>query len=214
MTINNESDVQGEYQFIGYNAYGALISNDRWFNTADNIGKIFDKEYSGVEWHALSEFLGGIPPDTTLWASLSQFDYSLYNYIINAPFFDSDHVTRGEVPTGETLATLLPDGQWMTKSYLVTTPTQFEDGVVYLEYTKNGRRDYNTIQIPALPRVDCHMTATSDVTAIEAGSTRDVVVTIDTSGSYALLFHEKHPKTFPGGSIGRKAVRFKAAAPV
>ena len=38
------------------------------------------------------------------------------------------------------------------------------------------------------------MTATPDVTAIKTGTTRDVVITIDTSGSYALLFHEKHPE--------------------
>ena len=152
MTINNDSDIQGEYKYLGYNVDGALISNDRWFNTADNIGKVFDREYSGIEWHELVEQQGGVSSDTTMWANLSRFDHPLYSYIINAPFFDSDHVTKGEVPTGKTLATLLPDGQWMTKSYLVTTPTQFEDGVVYLEYTKNGRRDYNTIQIPR-----CHV---------------------------------------------------------
>ncbi len=113
------------------------------------------------------------------------------NYILNAPFFDSDHPTKGETSTGFSLRRLLPNRQWVTKSYILSQPTQYEDGAVYLRYSQNGRENYNTIQIPALPRVECVMRATANVTAIERGKTQDVVVTIDTGDSYAIVYHEQ-----------------------
>jgi hypothetical protein len=210
-TYKNETGTSGEYQYLGYTLNEQPITNDRWFSSAELIGTVFNPNYDLAIWQNITDYQGRAVYPKSEWDIKLVNSPSDVNYIINAPFFDSDHVTRGETPTGETLKTLLPNNQWMTKSYLVTEPTQFEDGVVYLRYTKNGRQDYNTIQIPALPRVDCLMTATSDTKAIERGKTKDVVITIDTSKSYAMMYHEKHPEEIDGREYWAQAGTISSA---
>lgn len=194
MTRTNGSTERGEYQIIGHNSANVPITNDRWFSSPGRIGRVFNHSYGGVRWNNVYRVNNTTIDSFEVWSNINRNRRDIADYIVNAPFFDSDHPTRGETPTGFSLATLLPNGGWMNKSHILTFPTQFEDGAVFLNYTQNGRNDYNTIQIPALPRVDCIMKATANISAIERGKTSDVIVTIDTSESYALIFHEKLPE--------------------
>lgn len=191
MTRTNKSSEKGEYQYLGYTRENIFLTNDRWFSSPSHLGTTFRPDYSGVVWHDITSVQGLSVDPARKWTSYRMDFVELTKYILSAPFFDSDHPTKGESPTGFNLVSLLPDNQWMTKSYLLSAPSPFVDGAVYLRYSKNGISDYNTIQIPALPRVQCVMTATPNVTTIERGTTRDVVVTIDTRESFALIYHEQ-----------------------
>jgi hypothetical protein len=207
MTRTNDSPEKGEYQYLGHSYENILVTNDRWFSTPGHLGTQFQPDYAGVQWNNVSDVQGDPVNASEKWADLLANHAELYSYVMSAPFFDSDHPTRGESPTGFSIASLLPGDQATTKSYLLSIPSQYEDGAVYLRYTLGGISNYNTIQIPALPRVECVMTAASDVSAIERGKTRDVVVTIDTRGSYALVYHEQMKS-----EISRRTYWAKAAA--
>ncbi len=191
MTINNDSTDLGEYQHLGYTVDNVKLTNDRWFSTPSHLGTQFNKDYSGVKWHDIFHIQGVNINLEKYWRDYQEKNIDMLRYILMAPLFDSDHPTKGERPTGFTLPKLLPNDQWRTKAYLLSEPTQYEDGALYLRYTQNGLDNYNTIQIPALPRVECEMTAKADKSAIERGTTSDVVITVNTTDSYALIYHEK-----------------------
>jgi len=65
-----------------------------------------------------------------------------------------------------------------------TQPTTGSKTIIQLRY--NGS-NWNTVEIPAIPRIKCIMTAEADKKAIDKGKTEDVTVKIDTRYSYWVM---------------------------
>ena len=181
--MKNDEDVRGEYEYLGYNYYDEKITNDRYFNKLVRRGNVFDQNYTGVEWQEI------IPDAPKSWQRLEQ-DPVLLKYILSTNFYDDDHVTEGKTDTGYNLLRLfeIPEGsddytEIYMKAKVLTTP-ETGSGYIYLRYNNTN---WNTLRIPAIPRIECIMTAEADKTAIETGKTESVTIKIDTSYSYWVM---------------------------
>lgn len=184
MTKDNSSNEKGEYQFLGYNYLEEPISNDRYFNNSDLTGKVFNYSYSEITWN---------PVDGAYekWSNLKTFDKSIHDYILNSLFWDKDHVTAGKEPTHYSIASFCSEKgiDYRTHALIMSEPTVNTTGVIKFNYIRNsdGHEDYNTVEIPPLPHVKCNLNAYPNIKTIEKGKKADIVVTIDTSGSYVFL---------------------------
>ena len=176
----NERKERGEYAYLGYNYNDKPITNDRYFQKVERHGKVFDQNYSNVEWQV-------VPGAWESWLEVIH-DPVLLRYILTTNFYDDDHPTKGETDTGFNLLKLfnIPEGstdysEIFNKAELLTTP-ESGSGYIKLVYTT-----WNTIRIPAIPRIECIMTAEADKKAIDKGKTEDVTVKIDTRYSYWVM---------------------------
>ena len=181
---NKQTGEKGEYQYLGYDYYETTqIPNDRYFYSQNLIGNLFNSTYSNVTWLALNN-----TTLTNVWREQRKAFPEIIEYMETTPFWDSDHITAAKQPTGYTLLSFSQQvlgkspGDYIYYGEFLTPPTKDTTGEVKFYYIKsNGRQDYNTVEIPPLPNVECVMTATPDIASIPAGTTRDVTITIDTS---------------------------------
>lgn len=181
MTKNNDSLETGEYQYLGYNFYEEVITNDRYFRKADHKGNLFDQNYSNTYWTPVEDAEAS-------WIAYDPFP-QIRDYILKTPFWDSDHISAYTKDTGYTIESFCRDKHIDYKKYalVMTSPTKNTSGTVKFEYQGNGKTCYNTVEIPPLPHVKGYLNAYTDIKAIPAGEKRDIVVTLDTSGSYVFL---------------------------
>jgi len=181
---NKETGEKGEYQYLGLDYYEITqITNDRYFFSENLLDNVFNSTYSNVTWIPHNN-----PSATYFWVDKIARSSEIIEYMETTPFWDSDHVTAAKQPTGYTLLSFSQQvlgknpGDYIYYGEFITPPTKDTSGKVKFYYIKsNGRQDYNTVEIPPLPNVECVMTATPDIASIPAGTTRDVTITIDTS---------------------------------
>jgi len=181
---NKQTGEKGEYQYLGYDYFETTqIPNDRYFYSESSFGKLFNTTYSNVTWipHGNGESLD-------LWNLIKRDSPDIIEYMETTQFWDSDHITAAKQPSGYTLLSFSQQvlgknpGDYIYYGEFVTAPTKNTSGKVKFYYIKaNGEKDYNSVDIPPLPNVECVMTATPDIASIPAGTTRDVTITIDTS---------------------------------
>ena len=188
--MENKQGQKGEYAYLGYNYDDEKITNDRYFSKLGRRGNVFDLNYTGIEWQDVSGAL-------LSWENII-INPPLRNYILTTNFYDDDHVTEGKADTGFNLLKLfkIPEGsddysEIYRKAKVLTTP-ETGSGYIYLRYNNTN---WNTIRIPAIPRIECIMTAEADKTAIETGKTESVTIKIDTSHSYWVMA-DKERKDF------------------
>lgn len=181
--MTNEQGIKGEYAYLGYNYLDQPITNDRYFRRQNRRGKVFDQNYTNVEWQDI------LPKAQESWEGIRN-DAVLLNYILTTNFFDDDHVTEGKTDTGYNLLKLfkIPEGstdysEIYRKAWVLTTP---DTGSAYIKLTYNNT-NWNTLRIPAIPTIECIMTAEADKKAIETGKKEDVTIRIDTSHSYWVM---------------------------
>ena len=188
MTKGNESTEKGEYKYLGYNFDDEPITNDRYFLGKDKTGKVFDLKYSGVTWLK-------VPGALVKWTDVELRRPTINQYILKSLFWDSDHITAGEEPTGYSIESFCREKGINHQNYalILTEPTVNTTGTVKFEYIRNsdGKADYNTVEIPPLPHIKGYLKAYSNIKHIEAGKKEDVVVTLDTTGSYVLLNNQE-----------------------
>jgi len=123
----NEQGVKGEYKYLGYNYKEEKITNDRYFSKLGKRGKVFDKDYTNVEWQDV------LPDALMSWESIRN-DNSLLMYILTTNFYDEDHPTKGITDTGFNLLKLfkIPEGstdysEIFRKAVVLTTPRRVPD---------------------------------------------------------------------------------------
>ncbi len=187
MTKDNTSNDRGEYQFLGYNNREEPITNDRYFKSSDLTGKVFDKYYSGITWK-------GVEGSESKWEDLD-YRSQIRAYILHSKFWDKDHITAGKEPTHYSISSFCAEKgiDYSTHALVMSEPTTNTTGVVKFNYIRNsdGHADYNTVEIPPLPHVKCHLKAYPNIKNIEKGKKADIIVTLDTSGSYAFLNNQE-----------------------
>jgi len=151
----NERKERGEYAYLGYNYNDKPITNDRYFQKVERHGKVFDQNYSNVEWQDI------LPAAPMSWKNIRK-DSVLLKYILTTNFYDEDHPTKGITDTGFNLLKLfkIPEGstdysEIFRKAVVLTTP---ETGSGYIGLVYNDT-NWNTIRIPAIPSIKCIMTA-------------------------------------------------------
>ena len=166
-----------------YNFYEYAITNDRYFRSYENYGNVFDKNYTNVVWQDI------LPQALESWLKIVD-NPVLLNYMLTTNFNDEDHVTGGKTDTGFNLLKLfnIPEGstdysEIFRKAWVLTTP---DTGSAHIRLRYNDT-NWNTIRIPAIPTIECIMTAEADKDAIETGKTESVTVKIDTSHSYWVI---------------------------
>jgi hypothetical protein len=181
--MTNEKGQRGEYAYLGYNFENQEIPNDRYFRSIESRGNAFDQNYSNVEWQEI------IPEAPNSWKQIER-DSVLLNYILTTNFYDEDHPTEGKSDTGFNLLKLfnIPEGstdysEIYRKAWVLTSP---DTGSAHIQLRYNNT-NWNTIRIPAIPRIECIMTAEADKSAIETGKTESVTITIDTGYSYWVM---------------------------
>ncbi len=181
---NKDTGKKGEYQYLGYDFNEITqLTNDRYFLNESSFGKLFNSTYSNVTWIRHDD-----PYNSIKWGELKRTNREIIEYMETTQFWDADHVSAEQRPTGYTLLSFSEQvlgkspGDYIYYGEFLTPPTKDTTGEVKFYYIKsNGRQDYNTVEIPPLPNVECVMTATPDITSIPAGITHDVTITIDTS---------------------------------
>jgi len=144
---------------------------------------VFDKNYTNVVWQDI------LPQALESWLKIVD-NPVLLNYMLTTNFNDEDHVTGGKTDTGFNLLKLfnIPEGstdysEIFRKAWVLTTP---DTGSAHIRLRYNDT-NWNTIRIPAIPTIECIMTAEADKDAIETGKTESVTVKIDTSHSYWVI---------------------------
>ena len=181
--VENEKGEKGEYAHIGFNFDEFAITNDRYFRQHDRRGNVFDQNYANVVWQDI------LPEALKSWNDIIK-NPVLLNYMLTTNFYDEDHVTGGKTDTGFNLLKLfnIPEGstdysEIFRKAWVLTTP---DTGSAHIRLRYNDT-NWNTIRIPAIPTIECIMTAEADKEAIETGKTESVTVKIDTSHSYWVM---------------------------
>jgi len=183
----NKQGVPGEYEYLGLNFEEYKITNDRYFSKLGRRGNVFDQNYTGVEWQE-------IPEAWESWENIIS-NKALLDYLLTTNFYDDDHVSEGKTDTGYNLLKLfrIPEGstdydEIYNKAWVLTTP---DTGSAYIKLVYNNT-NWNTIRIPAIPRIECIMTAEADKYAIETGKTESVTIKIDTSHSYWVMADQEY----------------------
>ncbi|SHJ18066.1 hypothetical protein, partial [Thermoclostridium caenicola] len=179
----NEKGEKGEYAYLGYNYKDQPITNDKYFRSIEKIGSVFDRNYENVVWQDI------LPEAPNSWYDIRK-NPALLNYMLTTNFYDEDHITAGKTDTGLNLLKLfkIPEGstdysEIFRKAWVLTTP---DTGSAHIRLRYNDT-NWNTIRIPAIPTIECIMTAEADKKAIETGKTESVTVKIDTSHSYWVM---------------------------
>ncbi|NLU33287.1 MAG: hypothetical protein GXX04_11795, partial [Clostridiaceae bacterium] len=190
-TMVNKKGEPGEYKYLGFNYYNQPITNDRYFRRIERRGNVFDENYTNVEWQEIPEALES-------WDKIIKDD-AILNYILTTNFYDEDHPTKGETDTGFNLLKLfrIPEGstdytEIYKRALVLTQPNEGCKIIIKLEYDGTN---WNTVEIPAIPSIECIMTAEADKYAIETGKTESVTIKIDTSHSYWVMA-DKERKDF------------------
>lgn len=158
--MRSKGGTAGEYKYLGVNASGDDITNDKYFYTG-SPGSTFSsvEDYKSIRWQNISG-----ASDT--WSNISD---AQVKQLAHTNFTDDDYITQGEVPL--TLKELLGDNLY-NKAYVQVAPSLWSvTGSVRLEY--NGS-NWNTVTIPPM----------APNTTLEASIYADTTYTMTSSMEY------------------------------